>query len=146
MNKIEIWNDLDYQEGYREYFEENDEEVDWDFYWDYYKEDLECKFEGNNDEYIAVGSLGRWDGRYDGKSRVYDSITELIIDFISQYDGYLTINLSDNGELYLTYCHHDGTDYFEVKKVNKEICKPMINGYHWKEYYNKQKKNIMELI
>ncbi len=71
---------------------------------------------------IATGTVGLWNGRYRG-----GLIIEEMQDFdrlISDCD-YVEIILNDDNNLEMKASHHDGTNYYEIKKLTDE-------GY---EYY-----------
>lgn len=73
-------------------------------------------YNGLSDKVIFFGSLGRWDGRYDGGEigdfyDLYRKATE-DCDYIEFKDV--------NGHLYLRCSHHDGTHHFEIKVLTKK--------------------------
>lgn len=88
------------------------EEMDND--WDNEKEMLSEYFDGKEVEFI--GAVGLWHGTYKAKERgefwkLFDrAMTDC--DYFRIYD--------ENGHLYLTCSHHDGTNHFEIKVVTEK--------------------------
>ena len=87
-----------------------EDEVDWDNE----KYELTKFFEGKTVGFF--GSVGRWDGVYKaGKiGEFWDLFYKAIEDcaYIKLYD--------ENGHMYLTCSHHDGTCHFEIKEITDE--------------------------
>lgn len=92
--------------------------------WECEKEQLDKFFKGI--PYIGFfGEVGRWNGVY--KAGKIDT------DFWKLFDKAITdchyIKIYDeNGHLYLTCSHHDGTCHFEIKEITKE---GMDYYYRW---------------
>ena len=65
-------------------------------------------------KYFVFGSLGRWDGNYDGWT-----VIDTDHDFYDLIDGcaYVELNDDDDGRIFLKCSHHDGTNYFEFKAL-----------------------------
>lgn len=83
--------------------------------WDNAKYDIE-KFIRENGPLLVVGSLGLWDGRYDG-GKICRDFRELAgawehCDYIKIYD--------QNGHMYIECSHHDGTNYWECKLLTEK--------------------------
>ena len=87
-----------------------EDEVDWENE----KYELEKFFKGKTVGFF--GSLGLWDGVYKaGKiGEFWDLFYKAIedCDYIKIYD--------ENGHMYLTCSHHDGTNRFEIKEITNE--------------------------
>ena len=88
----------------------HESEVDWDNA----KDEIDEYFKGKTVGFF--GEVGRWDGVYKaGKiGEFWDLFNKAITDcdYIRIYD--------ENGHLYLTCSHHDGTCHFEIKIVTNE--------------------------
>ena len=126
--------DLDeYEEHYREEFEDEDGNIDENSMWNCIYDELDFEFEiafeelcnfFNNKEIIVFGSVGRWDGVYDG-GEVFDDFKAAYYrmtkdcDYVKIYD--------ENGHLYIHCSHHDGSCSYEIKELTK-------NG---EEYYDR---------
>ena len=86
----------------------------WYDFWEQTLEELEELFEYG---VVMFGSVGRWNGVFEG-GRVFESIREAVnyairdCDYVKIYD--------ENGHLYITCSHHDGTCHFELKALNKD--------------------------
>lgn len=84
-----------------------------DFDWDNAKYELE-KFFKNGNKWMIFGSVGRWDRIYRAGT-IFDTFDDFFYkaaadcDYIRFYD--------ENGHLYLTCSHHDGTCHYEIKEV-----------------------------
>ena len=94
--------------------------------WEDEKERLIDFFNEQSNYWILVGSVGRWDGCYDG-GFLFETFEEMFYkatkdcDYIKIYD--------ENGHLYLTCSHHDGTCSYEIKAVTD-------NGYNYYDNWN----------
>lgn len=84
--------------------------------WEREKENLEELFDEEK-EFIFLGEVGRWNGvRKVG--RIFSTLQELLntaaadCEYIHFYD--------ENGHLYLTCSHHDGTCHYEIKEVTEK--------------------------
>lgn len=79
--------------------------------WDAEKEMLKNFFKGKTVGFF--GEIGRWDGTYkvgdigDFWTLYYKAVRDC--DYIKIYD--------ENGHMYLTCSHHDGTNHFEIKEL-----------------------------
>ena len=112
----------------------HEDEVDWDIAWD----ELTTFFKGKTVGFF--GSLGLWNGVYRaGKIGDFEKLFFKAIedcDYIKIYD--------ENGHLYLTCSHHDGTNCFEIKVVGDKGEEYLENWeYSWddkrtKEYIHNQ--------
>ncbi len=82
--------------------------------WDAEKEMLEDFFKGKTVGFF--GEIGLWHGTYkcgnigDFWKLYYEAVRDC--DYIKIYD--------ENGHLYLTCSHHDGTNHFEIKVLNDD--------------------------
>lgn len=99
--------------------------------WDNVKYELNNFFKGKTVGFF--GNVGRWDGTY--------AVGE-IGEFWKLYDkaiedcGYVRI-YDENGHLYLTCSHHDGTCHFEIKFVSEKGEKYLDN---WENNWNDKRK------
>lgn len=101
---------------------DEDEEItnemlwDWRYYedetdWDATKADLTNFFKGKTVGFF--GEVGRWNGVY--KAGKIGEFWDLFDDAIE--DCYYIKIYDENGKLFLTCSHHDGTCHFEIKEV-----------------------------
>lgn len=102
----EIWDEYNFSQS-----------MDFEFFEDAFNEFI------NNDTFVLQGSIGLYHGTYQG-GFIFDTFNELCrawkdSDYIEIYD--------ENGHLYLKCSHHDGTNFYEIRKLNHK-------GY---EYYSK---------
>ena len=85
--------------------------------WEDEKERLENFFLNNGNKWMLFGSVGRWDGIYKAGT-LFDTFDDFFYkatkdcDYIHFYD--------ENGHLYLTCSHHDGSCHYEIKEVTDE--------------------------
>lgn len=78
-----------------------------------------------NNKYIAVGSVGRWDGNFGGWT-----ILENMHDFYDLIDGCRYIEIKDDdGHLFIRCTHHDGTNSYELKELT-------YKGYNFYNYHS----------
>lgn len=98
--------------------------------WDTAKEELSKFFIHNGNKWMIFGEVGRWNGVYKAgtlfdtfKDFFYDAVKDC--DYIHFYD--------ENGHLYLTCSHHDGTCHYEIKEVTDEGIRYLEN---WEENWN----------
>lgn len=81
-----------------------------------------------NDEYFLVyGSFGGWRGRQPA-GKVITRFEELgaawrDCDYINLYD--------ENGHFYIECSHHDGNNYYEVKKLTDKGVEYLDSGLNW---------------
>lgn len=104
-------------------YEPSDEEICRQCYdiaeldWENIKADLTKFFNDNEDQWLLVGAIQRWDGTYSG-GFVFDTFDELMSRAAQDCDYYKFWD--ENGHFYLKCSHHDGTNIFEVKKLTKD--------------------------
>ena len=143
-----IFNNYDVSDAYENakqfLIEEGNEEPTDNEIWDQVRFDEECNWEAEKDmlddffEGKTVGffgEVGRWDGVYKG-GRIgdfwdcyYKAISDC--DYIKIYD--------ENGHLYLTCSHHDGTCHFEIKIITEKGSDYLNNWeYSWSNHKTKE--------
>ena len=99
--------------------------------WECTKEDLTRFFE---DETVGFfGEVGRWDGVYSGADvgefwKLFNDATE---------DCWYWKIYDENGHLYLTCSHHDGTCHFEIRLVSDQGRQYLEN---WEYSWNDKRK------
>jgi hypothetical protein len=105
----DVWEEMNFQN-----------EINW--------EDFEIEFtqfiQGN--QWLVCGSFGGWRGRQAAGSLI-SSFRELSVawqdcDYIDIYD--------ENGHLYIKCSHHDGTNYYELKRVTPKGYEFLSNNYY----------------
>lgn len=79
----------------------------------------------NGNHFIAVGTVGRWNGTFAG-GKIFETLDELLTiakdcDYLKFYD--------ENGHLYLKCSHHDGTNEVEIKEITEK-------GWEYYENWN----------
>lgn len=114
------WNDIDHTQydEYSNYFHEwvyDTLSMDWDDMMANIKYDKD-----NNVDCVVVGTLGLWDGKHNIDAKYFPTLEKAIYACISDCD-YITIN-NDNGVIEVIGVHHDGSNYFQIHKLND-------NGY-----------------
>lgn len=85
--------------------------MDWD--------DLMCniKYDKNNNvDCVVTGSLGLWDGRHDIGTKHFPTLDRAINACVSGCD-YIIIT-ENEGVINIKGIHHDGTNCFEIHKLN----------------------------
>ena len=90
--------------------------------------EFDSLFNNKNDQkkYVVTGSVGCWDGTRPNAymDKVYNSISEAIMDCYSQYSQvWMEVYEENYGKLSFHLCHHDANDWLEVKEVTKLGCK-----------------------
>lgn len=125
--------DVDYKdwfEEFKDYCEDNDidhtqyddnSQAFFDWLWDTLNmewEDFMCNIKYdkfNNVDCVVVADLGLWYGRRDAVKH-FSTLEKAIYASIKGCD-YITIKLED-GVIKVRASHHDGTNYFEIHKLN----------------------------
>lgn len=106
--------------------EEITDEMIWDemhfleeMYWDDFSYELKNFFD-KGDAWLLTGSIGRWDGNYRG-GYIFNTFEE----FCKCLEDCAYIEITDNkGHFEVKCSHHDGTNFYEVKRVSDF-------GYEW---------------
>lgn len=80
----------------------------------------------NSNKFLLQGFVGRWHGRVRG-GFIFDSISEMSeawrdCDYVEIYD--------ENGHLYIRCSHHDGSNFFEIRMLNKMGCQYAESHYY----------------
>lgn len=99
--------------------------------WDCAKAELDDYFEGKTVGFF--GNVGLWNGVY--KAGKIGEFWELFNKAITDC-GYLKI-YDENGHLYLTCSHHDGTCHFEIKEITEKGEEYLEN---WEDNWNDKRK------
>lgn len=85
--------------------------------WEDTKGTLKDFFLNHGNKWMIFGEVGRWNGTYKAGT-LFDTFDDFFYeatkdcDYIRFYD--------ENGHLYLTCSHHDGTCHYEIKEVTEE--------------------------
>lgn len=86
-------------------------------YWDDISYELKHFFDKGN-AWLLTGSIGRWDGNYRG-GYIFNTFEEFC-ECLKDCDY---IEITDNkGHLEVKCSHHDGTNFYEVKRVSDFGC------------------------
>ena len=149
MKKYEyvLYNNYDYSENYnsaREWlFATRQDDFDWeteddvpekmildemsfleDSEWAYFKS--KCEELLSDGDCLLTGTCGRWNGPAEGGKfiRTVDDFYSCIghLDGVCIYD--------ENGHLYVTGYHHDGSDRYEIKRVTKKGAELAYRNYY----------------
>lgn len=81
-------------------------------------------FFSGNQHFLLRGTVGRWNGNY-GAGFVFSNFDAMFYkatkdcDYVKMWDV--------NGHFYLKCSHHDGTNYFEIKKITHKAFKFIEN-------------------
>ena len=95
-----------------------------ELYWDDISYELKRFFEKSN-AWLLTGSIGRWDGNYRG-GYMFNTFEE----FCRCFRDCEYIKITDNkGHLEVECSHHDGTTFYEVKRVSDFGCDWYDNHY-----------------
>lgn len=95
-----------------------DEEYDQiEYMWDEFMSELDEYEYNNNTECVVIGSVGRWNGRFNIEVSYFDTLKDAILKCIGECD-YYTIT-EENGVIKITARHHDGSNEFEIRRLTK---------------------------
>ena len=86
-------------------------------YWDDFRYELE-KFFSDGNAWLLTGSIGRWDGRCRG-GFIFNTFNEFAR-CLNACEYWKIVD--NNGHLEIYGSHHDGNDFFEVKRVSNTGC------------------------
>ena len=97
-------------------------------YWDDISYELKHFFDKGN-AWLLTGSIGRWDGNYRG-GYIFNTFEE----FCECFEDCAYIEIVDNkGHLEIKCSHHDGTNFYEVKRISDFGCE-WYNNHSWDMY------------
>ena len=88
-------------------------------YWDDISYELK-RFFDKGDAWLLVGTLGLWNGKCKG-GYIFNTYDEFL-DCLKDCECWEVVD--DKGHLYVKGSHHDGTNFYEVKRVSDF-------GYEW---------------
>lgn len=78
---------------------------------------LNLKYDKNNNvDCVVTGTLGLWDGRHNIDTKHFPTLEKAIYACITNCE-YIVIT-EEEGVINVTATHHDGTNYFEIHKLN----------------------------
>lgn len=72
----------------------------------------------NNVDCVVTGSLGLWNGRHDIDAKHFPTLDKAINACVSGCD--CIIIAENEGVINIKGIHHDGTNYFEIHKLNEK--------------------------
>lgn len=123
-------------EKYCAYYKD-DGELNYDIIMDLIDEDLHEKFKENGYKYFVVGDSCNWYGGFkelepnmNGFSMLYDSIDDILnmlSDGVGQYN--LEILKGKYYSLYIRLSHHDGSELYQVCRLNSQGLKYYDRNY-----------------
>lgn len=65
--------------------------------------------------FLLMGSVGRWDGQHEA-GYVFDNFDDMFYKAVKDCDYWKLWD--ENGHFYFKCTHHDGTNFFEIKRIN----------------------------
>lgn len=65
--------------------------------------------------FLLMGSVGRWDGQHEA-GYVFDNFDDMFYEAVKDCDYWKLWD--ENGHFYFKCSHHDGTNFFEIKRIN----------------------------
>lgn len=95
--------------------------------WNCVKDELEYFFHNNGNKWMIFGSVGRWDGVYKAGT-LFDTFDDFFYEATADCNYWHFYD--ENGHLYLTCSHHDGTCHYEIKEVTEKGIEYLEN---WEE-------------
>lgn len=98
--------------------------------WNVTKDELEDFFKYKGNKWMIFGEVGRWDGVYKAGT-LFETFDDFFYEAISDCDYWHIYD--ENGHLYLTCSHHDGTCHYEIKEVTSKGIKYLEN---WEDDWN----------
>lgn len=101
------------------------------------KLDLKEMF-GDNEKVIARGTCGIWRGKFDA-IKIFDNIEKALYACIKDCD-YIKIEI-EGKKVKVSSSHHDGSNYFEIKKVT-EMGEKMYDN--WNYQYRSRLQGLSE--
>ena len=91
-------------------------EIDGD--WDFLMEQAEWADKENPGYYVVKADLGLWDGHHAG-GRIFNSLREAIRQMAGDMDS-VAIYEDDRGNAEIKCGHHDGTNVYQIRRLNKK--------------------------
>ena len=138
-NNYNLWED--YSDDTRAFLaEENpEEEITDNSIWEeiYFQDNLNWEdehkrlkdFFTGHGYFMIRGYMGRWDGRR-AAGYVFDDFDDMFYKAVKDCD-YIKL-WDENGHFYLKCSHHDGTNLFEIKRINYKAYEFIDNwAYSW---------------
>ena len=104
--------------------------MDWDDFFTNLKYDKD-----NNCECVVLGSLGLWYGRREIQAN-FVTLKEALYKCVGCGE-YITIS-ENNGVIEVIVSHHDGTNYFDIHKLNKKGIELVNKELLYKKHYHKR--------
>lgn len=86
-----------------------------DDYWANFESEYKAYF--NTNDFVLLGDLGRWNGRYN-VSKIINGGWREFAEMVAQYDS-LTIT-DEDGHLIIDVADHDGSSHFEIKELTQK--------------------------
>ena len=86
----------------------------------------ECRFANETGTYLVIASLGLWNGRFDGGKIISGRLDKAIRRCFEDYNRVYM----ESRNLKISATHHDGTNYFIIKKLTDRGIKFYNNHYY----------------
>ena len=85
---------------------------------------LKDEFDGITGHFVIYGSTERWNGRHGGFTPLFDSTLGEALHKLSEYlencDSEVTVFLDGNGDICARKTHHDGTNSYKLRQLDRE--------------------------
>lgn len=95
--------------------------------YDMVEEDREVlcqEFDGIKGHFIIYGTSARWDGAHGGFTPLFDTTLGEALKELSaglrNCDSNVWISIDSNGDLVACKTHHDGTNYYKLRELDRE--------------------------
>lgn len=98
--------------------------------WETESERLKDFFLNNGNKWMLFGEVGRWNGIFKAGT-LFDTFDDFFYEATKDCDYWHFYD--ENGHLYLTCSHHDGTCHYEIKEVTDKGIQYLEN---WEDNWN----------
>ena len=98
--------------------------------WERTRDALEQFFLYCGDKWMLFGSVGRWNGVYEAGT-LFDKFEDFFYKAVEDCNHWKFYD--ENGHLYLTCSHHDGTCHYEIREVTAQGVQYLEN---WEDNWN----------
>ena len=138
-NNYDLWED--YAEEAKDKLEFNEEEITDDRLWEeiYYSNDCDWedeyerlkKFFTGHGYFMLRGYVERWNGKH-AAGYIFNDFDDMFYKAVKDCD-YIKI-WDENGHFYIKCSHHDGTNIFEIKRINEKAYQFIDDwSYNWSD-------------
>ena len=92
-------------------------EMELETYWECLLEDLKNYDKKEKNTYLIILDAGLWDGRKIGY-KIFNNLEDAV-NSISSYNEEIESIKEINGTIEIKTCHHDGTNFYNIKPLSK---------------------------